>query len=178
MRMFSIDFKNFKFSSFFHFGGIAEIPKKYFRGFGNSPKMGKGRKFEFYKSIENILMVILSPHWGVLGEKWRYIQARRQGVVSRKKPGASNKVKQKCNKNENRGAAFSVQIGHHFLVYLNFNWSVTWCYIWLKGKLYKKINFALINVKSESDKCVFFWNKVLHLSWNDFTSIVNKCVLQ
>ena len=44
--------------------------EKNFSGFREFPQNGKKEEnFEFYKSIENILMVILSPHWGVLGEK-------------------------------------------------------------------------------------------------------------
>ena len=43
--------------------------KKFFGVLGIPPKWKKGENFEIYKSIENIFMVILSPHWGVLGEK-------------------------------------------------------------------------------------------------------------
>ena len=46
--------------------------KKILGVLGIPPKWKKGENFEIYKSIENIFMVILSPHWGVLGEKWRY----------------------------------------------------------------------------------------------------------
>ena len=51
--------------------------KKNFGVSGIPPKWKREENFEFYKSIENILMVILSPHWGVLGEKWRYSVTRK-----------------------------------------------------------------------------------------------------
>ena len=51
--------------------------KKISGDLGMPLKWKKEENCKFYKSIENILMVILSPHWGVLGEKWRYSVTRK-----------------------------------------------------------------------------------------------------